>query len=60
MKQLKFFKLQEIINLYGQEMNINAVSEADFKYIINSFNEIELYSENINELKLEIINVFNN
>jgi len=49
-------KLQEIIELYGEEINNNQVNMNDLVDVINDFQVDELYSSDINEFILTIIN----
>lgn len=56
---VKTLKVQEIKNLYMEEIDANVLTDADIQNIINFFSENDLYSNNINELILELIRLFN-
>lgn len=52
-------KINEINELYSQEMSDNMVSDADLTYVVKSFTIAELNSNNVNEIILSIISCFN-
>jgi len=49
-------KIQEIVELYSEEMFDNGITEDELIAIINHFNVIELASSDVNKLILAMIN----
>jgi hypothetical protein len=56
MEEHKLNKLNEIIDLYAEDMDYHSVSIDELKDIIDLFPIPELYTSDINEIILAIIN----
>jgi hypothetical protein len=58
-KSLVDSKIQEINELFSEEMFDNVITDADLAYIVKSFTIEQLNSSNINEIIISIMEVYN-